>query len=133
MGKAGRQYNIPKQRQFADHKVLNDQDRPDFVSVAAQPEHSAEVIVYAAEHGLKATYAEKALSAFMAKADAILEAYDRNGVFPNLGTQLRWHPGYTKMREMIDSGRLGALKTAIFGSNALFNGTSHRYDRPFVP
>ena len=128
MEEVGRQYGIPKKRQFTDYKRLIEQERPDIISVATQPEHRAEIVIYAAEHGVKAVYAEKALSSSMAEADAILEACERNGVFLNLGTQRRWHPGFTRLKEVIDSGRLGALKTVIFGGSPLFNVASHLYD-----
>jgi predicted dehydrogenase len=85
-------------------------------------------MIYAAEHGARAIYSEKALCASMAEADAIVETCERNGVYLNLGAQRRWHPGFTKMREIIDSGRLGALNTLIFSGSSLFNGASHHYD-----
>ena len=128
MEEVGRQFDIPPQGQYTDYKELIDREQPDIVSVATQPEHRAEIVIYAAEHGAKAVYADKALCASMAEADAILEACERNGVFLNLGAQRRWHPAFTRVREVIDSGRLGALRTVIFGGSSLFNGASHHYD-----
>ena len=128
MEEVGRQFDIPKERQYTDYKTLIDTEGPDIVSVATQPEHRAEIIIYAVEHGAKAIYAEKALSASMAEADAIVEACERNGAVLNLGTQRRWHPGFVKMREVIESGRIGALKTVVFSASSLFNGASHHYD-----
>ena len=128
MEEVGRQFNIPKEQQYINYKELIDREQPEIVSVATQPEHRAEIVIYAAEHGAKAIYAEKAMAASMAEADAIVEACERNGVFFNLGTQRRWHPGFTKMKEVIDSGRLGAPKTIIFHGSTLFNGASHYYD-----
>ena len=128
MEQVGVQYNIPKARQYTDYQELIDKEQPDIVSVATQPEHRAEIVIYAAEHGAKAIYAEKAMAASMAEADAMVEVCERNGVFFNLGTQRRWHPGFTKMREVIDSGRLGRVKTIIFNGSTLFNGASHHYD-----
>lgn len=128
MAEVGRRYDIPGERQYTDYKDLIDRENPDIVSVATQPEHRAEIIIYAAEHGARAIYAEKALSASMAEADRILEVCEKHGVFLNLGTQRRWHPGFTRMREVIDSGKLGTLKTVIFSGSSLFNGASHHYD-----
>ena len=128
MEEVGRQFDIPKERQYTDYRELIDRERPDIVSVATQPEHRAEIVIYAVENGAKAIYAEKALSASMAEADAILEACERNGAVLNLGTQRRWHPGFVKMREVIESGRIGDLKTVVFSGSSLFNGASHHYD-----
>ena len=128
MEEVGKQFDIPQERQYTDYKALIDKEHPDIVSVATQPEPRAEIVIYAAEHGAKAIYAEKAMAASMAEADAMVEVCERNGVFFNLGTQRRWHPGFTKMKEVIDSKRLGALKTILFNGSTLFNGASHYYD-----
>ena len=122
MAEAGRQYDVPAERQYTDYRRLIDAEQPDIVSVATQPEHRADIVIYAAEHGARAIYAEKALSASMAEADAIVEACERNGVVLNLGTQRRWHPGFTKMRDLINGGELGALQTIVFVGSSLFNG-----------
>ena len=69
------------------------------------------------------------MAASMDEADAMVEAVERNGAFFNLGTNRRWHPGFDKMKEVIDSGELGALKTLIiYGNHSLFNGSSHQFD-----
>ena len=103
--------------------------RPEIVSVATQPEHRAEIVIYAAEHGAGAIYAEKAMAASMAEADAMVEACERNGVHFNLGANRRWDPGYDRMKEVIDSGELGALNALISHSlGSLFNMTSHWLD-----
>ena len=97
--------------------------------MATQPEHRAEIVIYAAEDGARAIYAEKAMAASMDEADAMVEAVERNGVAFNLGTNRRWVPGYDVMKEIIDSGELGALKTLItYQLGSLFNGGSHVLD-----
>lgn len=128
MEEVGRQFDIPKAGQYTDYMELIEKEKPDIVSVATQPEHRAEIIIHAVEHGAKAIYAEKALCASMAEADAIVEACERNGAVLNIGTQRRWAPGFVKMRDVIASGRLGALKTVILSGSTLFNGASHMYD-----
>lgn len=128
MAEAGRQYDVPAERQYTDYRQLIDAEQPDVVSVATQPEHRANIVIYAAEHGARAIYAEKALSASMAEADAIVEACESNDVVLNLGTQKRWHPGFTKMRDLINGGEMGALQTIVFGGSSLLNGASHAYD-----
>ncbi len=86
-------------------------------------------MIYAAEHGVKAIYAEKALSASMDEADAIVSAVEANGAILNMGTNRRWHPGFDKMKEVIDSGELGALRSVIIYNNGtLFNTSSHTFD-----
>ncbi|MSP14729.1 MAG: Gfo/Idh/MocA family oxidoreductase [Chloroflexi bacterium] len=125
----GQKYNVPKARQYTDYRQLIDTEKPDIVSVATQPEHRAEIVIYAANHGVKAIYAEKALAASMDEADAMLEAVERNHVYLNMGTNRRWDLPYDKMKEIIDSGQIGTLKTLIsYNTYTLFNMGSHHFD-----
>ena len=125
----GKRYGVGSDHLYTDYKELIAKEQPDILSVATQPEQRAEISIYAAEHGVKALYCEKALCASLPEADAMVEACERNGVALNMGTNRRWHPGFDKMREVIASGELGALKTLIVYSNGtLFNTSSHTFD-----
>ena len=125
----GQRYDVPKERQYVDYRELIDKEQPDIASVATQPEPRAEIVVYAATHGVKAIYAEKAMAASMAEADAMVEAVERHGVVFNLGTLRRWSLGFDRIKEIIDSGELGALRTLIIYENGtLFNTASHTFD-----
>ena len=130
----GKRYNVPKERQYLDYQEMLAEQRPDIVSVATQPEQRAEIVIYAVEHGVRAVYAEKAMAASLQEADAMVEAVERNGAAFNLGTNRRWDPRYDKMKEIIDSGRLGPLQTIIVFDNGtldngtLFNMSSHWFD-----
>jgi len=129
MEKFGQTYGVSKEKQYGNYRELIDQEQPDLVSVATQPEHRAEIVIYAAEHGVKAIYAEKALCASLEEADAIVAAVEGNQAVLNMGTNRRWDPRYDKMKEIIDSGDLGALRSLIIYSNGtLFNTSSHTFD-----
>lgn len=129
MEKFGELYNIPKERQYTDYREMIAAENLDIVSVATQPEPRAEIIIYAVEHGVKAIYAEKALAASLQESKAIADAVERNGAFINIGANRRWSVIYDKMKEIIDSGDLGALKTLIVYLNGtLFNTGSHTLD-----
>ena len=129
MEEFGSLYDVAKERQYVDYRELIDTERPEIVSVATQPEHRAEIVNYAAEHGARAIYAEKAMAASLQEADSMVDAVERNGVAFNLGTNRRWEQGYDTMKEVIDSGRLGALKSLIiYATGSLFNTASHSFD-----
>ena len=129
MSEFGKLYNVPRERQYADYRQLIDVEKPYVVSVATQPEQRAEIVVYAAEHGAKAIYAEKALAASMDEADRMVETIERNGVVFNMGTNRRWDPGFDTMKNVIDSGELGDLRSLIIYENGdLFNSASHSFD-----
>ena len=129
MEQFGQRYDIPKSGQYTDYKKLIDQEQPDIVSIATQPEHRADIAIYAAENGVKAIYAEKALAASLEQADAMMDAVEKNRVSFNMGTNRRWSRHYEKMKEIIDSGELGPLKSLIIHANSsLFNSASHTFD-----
>jgi predicted dehydrogenase len=129
MEQTGQRYNVPVERQYLDYRDMIAHENLDIVSVATQPEHRTEIIIYAVDHGVKAIYAEKALSASLAEADAMVEAVERNGAILNMGTNRRWDPGYDQMKAVIDSGRIGELKTlTLHQTSSLFNGASHGFD-----
>ena len=129
MAQVGERYGVPPEGQYTDYREMMEKVQPDIVSVATQPEPRAEIVCYVANNGAKAIYAEKAMAASMADADAMTEACESNGVFFNLGTNRRWDRGFDVMKEIIDSGKLGRLRAlTIYNTSALFNGASHSFD-----
>jgi len=129
MEQVGIRYGVPKERQYLDYRELIEAEKPDIVSVATQPEPRAQMVVYAAEHGVPAIYCEKAMAASLADADTMVGAVERHGVFLHMGTNRRWDPGYDALKAVIDSGRLGPLKSAISHTcGPLFNSASHMFD-----
>ena len=129
MAEFGRQYHIPAARQYTDYRDMIEREELDIVSVATQPEPRAEIVIYAANHGVRAIYAEKAFAPSLEDADAMVNALEENNVILNLGTNRRWSDTYAEMKAVIDSGELGALTTLIaYNASTLFNMTSHMFD-----
>lgn len=127
--KFGERYGVPPERQYTDYREMIRKERPDLISIATQPEQRAEVVRFAAEHGVRALYAEKPLCASMEEAQALVEAVERHGIALNMGTNRRWHPGLDVMRGLIAAEELGPLRTVvIYSSGTLFNTASHFFD-----
>ena len=129
MKQVGIRYGVPEDRQYFDYREMIEREQPDIVSVATQPEHRAEIVVFAAERGVGAIYGEKAMASSLDEADAMMEAVERMGAVFNLGTNRRWDTGYDAMKDVIDSGRIGRLRSLIVHQTGpLFNGASHSFD-----
>ena len=129
MAEFGRQFHVPPAAQYTDYRQMIAREKLDIVSVATQPEPRTEIVIYAAEHGIKAIYAEKAMAASLAEAEAMVAAVERNGVAFNLGTNRRWASEYDAMKSFVESGELGALESIlIFNTGTLFNMGSHYID-----
>lgn len=98
---------------YADYRELIDQERPEIVSVCTLPDSHAEIVEFAAGHGVRAIYCEKPLCASMAEADRIVAACETHGVKFNLGTNRRFLPGYQGLREVVASGGIGELQSIV--------------------
>ena len=129
MARAGERYGVPRERQYTDYREMLAAQRPDIVSVCTQPEQRAEIVIHAADSGARAIYAEKAMAASLAEADAMVAAVERNGVAFNMGTNRRWDSGFDLMRSLIGEGRYGALQSlTVHCAHGLFNMGSHAFD-----
>jgi predicted dehydrogenase len=125
----GGRYDVPPDHLYTDYREMIVKERPDIVSVATQPEHRAAIALFAIEHGVKALYCEKPLCASIEQANTLVEAVERHNVVFNMGTNRRWSPGYTAMREAITSGDYGTLGVVNTHSRCtLFNTASHWLD-----
>ena len=68
MARFGEEYDVSGEKRYADYRDMIKRESPDIVSVATQPEQRAEIVIHAANHGVKAIYAEKALAASLEEA-----------------------------------------------------------------
>ena len=99
MAEVGRQYGVPAEKQYTDYRQMIEAERPDIVSIATQPEGRAEIAVHAAEHGARAIYAEKAMTASMAKP---MRSWRRASATAWSST---WHSAALASRLSRDAGR----------------------------
>lgn len=129
MARAGERYGVPSAHQYTDYREMLDSERPDIVSVCTQPEQRAEIVIHAAESGVRAIYAEKAMAASLSEANAMVSAVEKNSVAFNMGTNRRWEEGYRMMRSLINEQRYGGLRSlTVHCGYGLFNMGSHALD-----
>ena len=112
-----KRYSAPKV--YADYREMIERERPDFVSVCTRPGDRAEIIEFAAAHGVRAVYCEKPLAASMEEADRIVEVCESQGVKFNLGTNRRFLPSYHRLREVIASGVIGDLESITLNASSV--------------
>ena len=62
---------------YADYKEMIKKEALDIVCIATRPATHAEMVVFAAENGVKGIYCEKPLCCSMAEADAMVAAVER--------------------------------------------------------
>ena len=111
-------WNVP--RKYTDFRELIDVEQPDILSITTRPEQHVEAMVYGAEHGVKGMFAEKPLCCSLVEADAIKDAFERNGVMLEFGPPRRNWAVYRQARELVESGEFGALKSVVgFSGNSI--------------
>ena len=99
------------------HELLAD-DQIRAVLIAAPPFMHAPIAVDAAKAG-KHVFSEKPMAPTLEDCDAMIAAAEENGVKLTIGLVCRYHATHSKVREIVQSGELGAPR--------LYDGTSYRW------
>ena len=120
-------YGVP--RGYQDYREMIEREKPDIVSVATPATNHCEAVLFAAEHGARAIYCEKALCCSLAEADQMVAAVESRGIKFNTGTLRRWAPGMETLRDMIARGELGDLQAVItYSVGGMLHSASHFFD-----
>ena len=101
----------PGVRLYTDYREMLSAEKPDLVSVATSDHLHAEMVVAAAEGGVRAIFCEKPIATSLEDADRMIAAAEANGALLSIDHTRRWAPGYLKAREIVRSGEIGALRT----------------------
>ena len=121
-------YGVPV---FADWREMLGAAAPlDIVSVATYTPVHAEITLAAVEAGARAIYCEKPIAATVAEAEQMLAACNEAGALLVINHNLRFHPGYRRLRDRIAAGALGTLTSASlqWTSGRLGNVGTHMID-----
>lgn len=94
---------------FSDAAAMLDAARPDIVSICAPTDLHAELVRLAASRGCH-VLCEKPLALTDADCALIKSAAEEYGVTVMTAQVLRWWPEYRAARDIICSGRIGALR-----------------------
>ncbi|MEW6752464.1 MAG: Gfo/Idh/MocA family oxidoreductase [Candidatus Latescibacterota bacterium] len=120
-------YGVP--RGYQDYREMIERERPEIVSIATPATHHCEAVLFAAEHGARAIYCEKALCCSLAEADRMVAAVESRGIKFNTGTLRRWAVGMETLRGMIAQGELGELQAVItYSVGGMLHTASHFFD-----
>jgi predicted dehydrogenase len=95
---------------FPNLKTLLNSIEVDVIDICVPTDKHAELAITAAEAG-KHLFIEKPLSLTLPNCEAIQEAISKAGVFAQVGQCIRFWPEYVALKEFIESGKGGALKS----------------------
>lgn len=85
-------------------------DVPDLLSVATPDDRHAEIVVAAAEAGVKGILCEKPIATSLADADRMIAAVEASGTTMVVNHTRRYFPVYHRLREVILAGEIGELR-----------------------
>lgn len=95
---------------YADYRELLEKEKPDLVSIAPRwLDQHRDMVVAAAERGVRGIYLEKPLCRTLAEADEMAAACEKHGVRLAVAHQTRYSPRLPVVRELLKSGALGQV------------------------
>lgn len=122
----------PDAKPYTDFNKMLDEANLDILSVCTGDATHGNLVVRAAESGVKAIMCEKPLATSMVDANRMLKACEDNRVQLSVGHTRRWRKLYHKVRETIRSGAIGPINTIVashWGERAmLFRNGTHIID-----
>ncbi|NQU24877.1 MAG: Gfo/Idh/MocA family oxidoreductase [Candidatus Nealsonbacteria bacterium] len=95
---------------FADYRRMLDETKPELVTICPRwLDQHRDMVVAAAERGVRGIYQEKPMSRTLAEADEMIAACEKHNVKAAMAHQTRYSQKLPVIREMIRSGRLGRI------------------------
>ncbi len=111
----GKRFNVPNL--YTDHKEMLRQEDLDIVCVAAWTHLHAALTLDAARSGVRGIYCEKPIANNLKDARKMVRVCEKNNVVLSVNHERRFDPWYNKARALIQSGRIGEVRTIV--GNAL--------------
>jgi len=94
---------------YHDYREMLARENLDIVAVATHPPLHPEMVIAAAEAGVKGIFCEKPMALSLAECDAMIEACERAGTKLLIHCTRRWSGPYEAARRLIEAGTLGEL------------------------
>ena len=117
---------------YTDYRAMIERENLDIISVCTSDNRHTDIVVAAAEAGVKGIICEKPLATTVDECTRMIEACEANGTLISVDHTNRWRPNYDVAREAICSGSIGKVRRIIAhlgGPRAmLFRNGTHLVD-----
>lgn len=101
----------PGLRTYTSVEEMLAREQLDLISVCVPDHLHAQVVIPAAQAGVRGILCEKPLATTLKDADAMIEAVERHGAVMVVGHTRRWVPEFAVARQMIRRGEIGAVRS----------------------
>ncbi|MBI5179271.1 MAG: Gfo/Idh/MocA family oxidoreductase [Nitrospinae bacterium] len=108
----GRKWGVPSPYWYRDHREMLRRAQPEIVSIATWTDSHCEIVLEAAKTpSVKGIYCEKPIASSMSEADRMIAACKKRGIPLVIGHERRFDANFVRVKEIIEKGTLGKLKT----------------------
>jgi UDP-N-acetylglucosamine 3-dehydrogenase len=122
---------IPDARIFADYRRMLEEVRPDIVSVVTWPHLHAEMVIAAAEAGVRAVHCEKPMAPTWGEARRMHRVCVDHGTQLTFNHQRRFEAPYVTARRLIRESAVGQVIQIQAACGNLYDWGTHWFDMLF--
>jgi predicted dehydrogenase len=116
---------------YEDYHEMLAQEHLDIVSICTWPHLHAEMVIAAAEAGVRAIHCEKPMAPTWAEAKRMAQICNDRGVQLTFNHQRRFSPEFMQARDLLRSGAIGDLVRLEGACGNLFDWGTHWFDMFF--
>lgn len=116
---------------YTDYKEMLANENLDMVSICTWPHLHAQMVIDAANAGVKAIHCEKPMAPTWGEARQMAQVCDEHGVQLTFNHQRRFGPEFRKARELLRAGAVGDLVRIEGACGNLFDWGTHWFDMFF--
>ncbi len=116
------------ERLYTDYRAMLANEQLDIVSVCTGPQLHAEMVVAAAEAGVRAIHCEKPMAPTWGEARRMVAACEARGAQLTFNHQRRFAAPFRRARELLRAGAIGALQRLELRCIDLFDWGTHWFD-----
>ena len=114
---------------YVDWREMLQKEQLDIVSVCTYPVPHRDMVVAAAESGVKAIFCEKSMAVTLREADEMIDVCAKHGVKLSINHGRRFDWQYRKIGELLGDGTIGDLRAmSLHYSAGLANNGTHYFD-----
>ena len=116
---------------FQDFRQMLAETKPDIISVCTWPHSHCEIVLAAAEAGVKAIHCEKPMALNYGDARRMVQTCEQHAVQLTFNHQRRFDEEFRKARELANSGAIGKLIRVEGVCPNLYDWGTHWFDMCF--
>ncbi|HMO57582.1 MAG TPA: Gfo/Idh/MocA family oxidoreductase [Roseiflexaceae bacterium] len=116
---------------YDDYRVMLANEALDIVSISTWPHLHAEMVIAAAEAGVKAIHCEKPMAPTYGESRRMVEVCEQHGVQLTFNHQRRFGTPFRRAKELLKAGAIGELRRLEGTTGNLFDWGTHWFDMLF--